>query len=37
MLTVGYEWLSIAMFGIYFDAADWLPVSLSFAATAILF
>ncbi|MDZ4719738.1 MAG: TRAP transporter large permease subunit [Roseiflexaceae bacterium] len=38
MLTVGYEWLSIAMFGVFFlMLLTGYPVSLSFAATAILF
>jgi tripartite ATP-independent transporter DctM subunit len=38
MLTVGYEWLSIAMFGVFFlMLLTGYPVSLSFAGTAILF
>jgi tripartite ATP-independent transporter DctM subunit len=38
MLTVGYEWLSIAMFAVFFlMLLTGYPVSLSFAGTAILF
>jgi tripartite ATP-independent transporter DctM subunit len=38
MVTAGYEWLSIAMFGVFFlILMSGYPVSFSFAATAILF
>lgn len=38
MLTAGYEWLAIAMFAVFFIfLLTGYPVSLSFAATAILF